>query len=130
MSIKIPSFLKFTNKYLNTPDFTIEDAHSSLLMSISDLYSQGVSIEKIKQGDILKHLNTSRKLIVDKYHLDSYPSLSMLINYVFTRDEVYNPFGPWVEIPYYLPKAMYNFTVLHFGDQLKKQSIINFSGLI
>lgn len=115
MNEKIPYFLINPTSFLKKKDLTVEEADKEFLRSISTLYSLGYKQEELLNGPIDTSIKKTFRQIKKKFPKGSTNSIN-LINYVYTRDQVINPFGPWIEIPYYFPLAVYEFTKEGFYD--------------
>lgn len=102
MNIELSPFLKYFPSYLRGKNFTY--AHEELLRSISKLYIRGYKFNQVIKID---ELYKCAKYIRKKYNKKNYPHIQELVTYVYTTDEVINPFGPWLKFKYFDLLHMY-----------------------
>lgn len=129
-AVSLPYFLEHPESILNLIDFRPEDSLLYLLRAISTLYCEGYKYDELLDGAVKMKLEAARSIIIKKYELSSYPYIRNLVNYVYTRDEAINPFGPWLEIPFFLPLAIYDMVKQDFGDTADSKIIMKLSGLV
>ena len=85
---------------------------------ISRVYTAGYSYD-----DVIKNnkINAVHKYLTVKFpdekNQSKFPWLRKFVDYVFTRDEIYNPFGKWMRFEY-----MHPLMLIEFADEIKRNS--------
>jgi hypothetical protein len=121
-NLKLPNFLRYYKTILGG-EKSIKNAQQGLLIAISNLYTQGMTRAQVLN---ISQVFEARDFIQNKIGKGiQYPFAEKLIDYVYTRDEAYNPFGKWISFDYWLPLL-----VLHYAQQLKKQCTDSFQPYI
>ncbi len=121
-----PKLTRFENPQYYSTD--VKKCIKQFLIDITRVYTSGILYsEAMSDGAI----NSSYSYI--KSHRDGFriPALKSFIDYVYTRDEVYNPFGKWLTFEYLEPLQILEFANSLLSEHnLTKYSPITLTAII
>ncbi len=83
------------------------EAHEKLLRLIADFKTRGFTYKRVLYNNELK---AARDIVAEKFdETESYPYYNKIVQFIYTRDKVCNPFGRWVKYDFFEPLACFEY---------------------